>query len=233
MTEYRHEYKYQIDAMQKAVLRLRAQGILERDVHAGEDGEYLIRSLYFDTREDRFYYENEDGVDPREKYRIRIYNCDSGRITLECKAKARGMTKKTACPITKDQCERFMEGVIPEPEERISARQAVMFGRMRLLNLRPVVIVQYTRAPFVGEAGNVRVTFDDAISSSNAIGDFFREDIPLRSVLPAGGSILEVKWDELLPSFIRGQLELDSLQWTAFSKYYLCRKYNCYGGVRI
>ena len=85
----------------------------------------------------------------------------------------------------------------------------------------------------MGEAGNVRVTFDDAISSSNAIGDFFKEDIPLRSVLPAGGSILEVKWDELLPSFIRGQLELDSLQWTAFSKYYLCRKYNCYGGVRI
>ena len=233
MTEYRHEYKYQIDAMQKAVLRLRAQGVLERDVHAGEDGEYLIRSLYFDTREDRFYYENEDGVDPREKYRIRIYNCDSGRITLECKAKARGMTKKTACPITKDQCERFMEGVIPEPEERISGKHAVMFGRMRLLNLRPVVIVQYTRAPYVGEAGNVRVTFDDAISSSNAIGDFFKEDIPLRSVLPAGGSILEVKWDELLPSFIRGQLELDSLQWTAFSKYYLCRKYNCYGGVRI
>ena len=113
MTEDRHEYKYQIDAMQKAVLRLRAQGVLERGVHAGEDGEYLIRSLYFDTREDRFYYENEDGVDPREKYRIRIYNCDSGRITLECKAKARGMTKKTACPITKDQCERFMEGVIP------------------------------------------------------------------------------------------------------------------------
>ena len=233
MTEYRQEYTSQIDAMQKAVLRLRAQGVLERDVHAGEDGEYLIRSLYFDTREDRFYYENEDGVDPREKYRIRIYNCDSGRITLECKAKARGMTKKTACPITTDQCERFMEGVIPEPEERISGKQAVMFGRMRLLNLRPVVIVQYTRAPYVGEAGNVRVTFDDTISSSNAIGDFFKEDIPLRSVLPAGGSILEVKWDELLPSFIRGQLELDSLQWTAFSKYYLCRKYNCYGGVRI
>jgi len=218
--------------MQKVVLKLRAQGVLERDVHAGEDGEYLIRSLYFDSPEDACFYENEDGVDPREKYRIRIYNCDSGRISLECKAKTRGMTAKTACRITREQCECFMEGMIPEADESRFPGQRLMFYRMREKNLRPVVIVQYMRAPYVGQAGNVRVTFDDAIASSNAIGDFLRMDIPLRSVLPVGESILEVKWDELLPSHIRGHLELDSLQWTAFSKYSLCRKYNCYGGVR-
>lgn len=232
MTQYRHEYKYRIDAIQKAVLKLRAQGVLEQDAHAGEDGEYLIRSLYFDSPEDSCFYENEDGVDPREKYRIRIYNCDSGRISLECKAKTRGMTAKTACRITRDQCECFMEGMIPEADEGRFPGQRLMFYRMRERNLRPVVIVQYTRAPYVGQAGNVRVTFDDAIASSNAIGDFLQMDIPLRSVLPVGESILEVKWDELLPSHIRRQLELDSLQWAAFSKYYLCRKYNCYGGVR-
>lgn len=233
MTEYRHEYKYQIDAMQKEVLKLRAQGVLERDSHAGEKGEYLIRSLYFDSPEDACFYENEDGVDPREKYRIRIYNWDSARISLECKAKTRGMTKKTACLITKDQCARFMEGLIPEADESVSQGQNRLFYRMRERNLRPVVIVQYVRAPYVCLAGNVRVTFDDAISSSNEIDGFLREDIPLRSVLPVGESILEVKWDELLPSYIREQLELDSLRWTAFSKYYLCRRYNCYGGVRI
>lgn len=233
MTEYRHEYKYQIDAMQKVILKLRAQGVLERDVHAGENGEYLIRSLYFDSPEDACFYENEDGADPREKYRIRIYNCDSARISLECKSKMRGMTKKTACLITREQCERFMEGTIPEADESLSRGQSLLFYRMREKNLRPVVIVQYTRAPFVCAAGNVRVTFDDAISSSNEIDGFLREDIPLRSVLPAGSSILEVKWDELMPSYIREQLALESLQWTAFSKYYLCRKYNCYGGVRL
>ncbi len=233
MTQYRHEYKYQIDAMQKEFLKLRAQGVLEPDSHAAENGEYLIRSLYFDSPEDACFYENENGVDPREKYRIRIYNCDSARISLECKSKMRGMTAKTACLITRKQCEEFMEGIIPEADENVSAGQKVLFYRMREKNLRPVVIVQYMRTPYVGTAGNVRVTFDDAISSSNAIDAFLQEDIPLRSVLPVGGSILEVKWDELLPSYIKGQLELDTLQWTAFSKYYLCRRYNCYGGVRI
>ncbi len=233
MTEYRHEYKYRIDARQKAVLQLRAQGVLERDAHAGADGEYLIRSLYFDSPDDACFYENEDGVDPREKYRIRFYNCDASRISLECKAKTRGMTKKTACPLTLEQCRQFMEGEIPEPDRAVSLKQAAMFGQMVQKCLRPVVIVQYTRMPFVCDAGNVRVTFDDAIASSNDIAQFLQPEIPLRSVLGTGESILEVKWDELLPPYIKEQLALASLQWTSFSKYYLCRKYNCYGGVRV
>lgn len=105
--------------------------------------------------------------------------------------------------------------------------------QMRQKSLRPVVIVQYTRMPFVCDAGNVRVTFDDAITSSNDIAGFLQPEIPLRSVLGTGESILEVKWDELLPSYIREQIGLDSLQWTSFSKYYLCRKYNSCGGVRV
>lgn len=233
MTEYRHEYKYRIDAREKAVLKLRAQGVLEQDAHAGADGAYLIRSLYFDSPHDACFYENENGEDPREKYRIRFYNCDTSRISLECKAKRRGMTRKTACPITQEQCRQFMEGGIPEPEREISPAQAAMFTQMRQKSLRPVVIVQYIRMPFVCDAGNVRVTFDDAIASSNDIAGFLQPEIPLRSVLGTGESILEVKWDELLPSYISGHLSLDSLQWTSFSKYYLCRKYNCYGGVRV
>ncbi|MDE7358964.1 MAG: polyphosphate polymerase domain-containing protein [Lachnospiraceae bacterium] len=226
MTEYRHEYKYRIDARQKAVLQLRAQGVLERDAHAGADGEYLIRSLYFDSPDDVCFFENENGDDPREKYRIRFYNCDTSRISLECKAKTRGMTKKTACPLTFDQCMQFMAGGIPEPEREVSTRQTAMFTQMQLKCLRPVVIVQYSRMPFVCGVGNVRVTFDDCIVSSNDIAGFLRPEIPLRSVLGTGESILEVKWDELLPAYIKEQLALDSLQWMSFSKYYLCRKFH-------
>ena len=59
------------------------------------------------------------------------------------------------------------------------------------------------------------------------------EEIPLRPVLDRGMSVFEVKWDEFLPGYIKNHLQLDSLQWTSFSKYYLCRKYNGYGGIRI
>ena len=232
MIKYRHEYKYIIDERQKEILKLRSQGLLERDPHVGEDGVYMIRSLYFDSLEDSCFYENENGEDPREKYRIRIYDCDGSRISLECKAKERMMTKKTSCLISRRQCERFMQGEIPEPEEEV-AGQAAMFHQMRVRNLRPVVIVQYMRTPFISQAGNVRVTYDEAVASSDDIAGFFEPDIPLRSILPVGCSILEVKWDELLATYIKEQLELGSLQWSSFSKYYLCRKYNSHGGVRL
>ena len=230
---YRHEYKYLIDAMQQSLLKLHAAGTLQPDAHADENGEYLIRSLYFDSLDDKCFYENENGDDPREKYRIRFYNCDSSRISLECKAKTRSLTRKTSCPITVEQCMCFMEGRIPEPDREVSPKQSAMFCQMRLQNLRPVVIVQYVRTPYINKAGNVRVTFDYNIASSNDIAGFLNTDIPFRQVLPVGQSILEVKWDEFLPSYIKEQLELESLQWTSFSKYYICRKYNCYGGVRI
>lgn len=233
MVKYRHEYKYLIDAMQQKLLQIYAAGTLNPDSHADEEGEYLIRSLYFDGPDDHCFYENENGFDPREKYRIRFYNGDKSRIVLECKAKMRTMTHKTGCLITRRQCEDFMEGRIPEVLSAVSEGQAAMFNQMRIQNLRPVVIVQYRRKPYICRAGNVRVTFDESIASSNEIDGFLREDIFLRQVLPKGQSILEVKWDEFLPGYIKEQLELDSLQWTSFSKYYLCRKYNSYGGLRV
>ena len=127
-----------------------------------------------------------------------------------------------------------MQGEIPEPEETDEGQaQAAMFHQMRIRNLRPVVIVQYMRTPFISQAGNVRVTYDEAVASSDDIDGFFEPDIPFRSILPVGCSILEVKWDELLAAYIKEQLELGSLQWSSFSKYYLCRKYNSHGGVRL
>lgn len=230
--KFRHEYKYIINEIDKAKLEIYAQGVLTADKHADEDGEYVIRSLYFDGIDDCCYYENEAGIDLRSKYRIRFYNYNPDRITLEKKSKVRNMTNKISCPITREQCEVFMSGQIPDYDDIISVKQKELFTQMRLKCMRPVVIVQYIRKPFVYEAGNVRVTFDSSICSSNDISDFLKRDIMLRPILSRGQSVLEVKWDEFLPGHLKKSLELDSLRWSSFSKYSLCRKYNCYGGVR-
>ena len=81
---FRHELKYLITTAQVEMLKSRLTGILSPDSHA-VGGSYRIRSLYFDDYDDRCFYENENGVDPREKFRIRIYNGSTDRITLECK----------------------------------------------------------------------------------------------------------------------------------------------------
>ena len=223
--KYRHELKYLISAAELAMLRNRIQNLIPLDGHVGETGAYSIRSLYFDDYENTCFYENENGTDPREKFRIRIYNHSTDRITLECKRKERGKTLKTSCPLSIEQTRMLMEGkTIPDIASQPEVLRKLTL-RMMTKGMRPVVIVEYERIPYVYPNGNVRVTMDMNVSSSTSIERFLDAQIPKRPVMPAGQQLLEVKFDEYLPDFIHHNLNLHSLTQTAYSKYYLCRKY--------
>lgn len=231
--KYRHEYKYICGVEHSAILKTHAQGLLQRDAHAGKSGNYRIRSLYFDDFNDSCYYENESGIGERSKYRIRIYNGDLNYIMLEKKTKYRGMTRKTAEGIDEECCKQLMNGRAITIKQDMSDVLKLLLYEMQIKNLKPKVIVEYVRTPYTNKLGNVRVTFDEAISSSNSINRFLEQDIPLRPIMERGQEILEVKWDEFLPDHIKEALQLDSLRWSSFSKYYLCRKYNTHGGSRV
>ena len=222
--KYRHEYKYLISDMQMELLKNRISGIMPKDLHT-ENGQYNIRSLYFDDYYDRCFYENENGTDPREKFRIRIYNHSDSRISLECKRKERGKTLKTSCIITKEQCETFMRGQY----ERESVGKSAVLNKLMLgiltRRMKPKIVVEYDRIPYIYKDGNVRVTFDTNISSSINVAGFLNGDVEKRPVMPKGQQLMEVKFDEFLPDFIYRALQLESLQQTAYSKYYLCRKF--------
>jgi len=223
--KYRHELKYEVTSAQLQLLKNRINHLIPPDKHAGPTGSYTIRSLYFDDQYDRCLRENEDGTDPREKFRIRIYNHASTRITLECKRKERGKTHKTSCPLTLEQTRQLMTG---KPIGNIASQPPLLQKltvQMLTRRLRPVVIVEYERIPYVYKNGNVRITLDTNIASSSAVECFLDEVIPKRPVLPVGQQLLEVKYDEYLPDFIYRNLQLHSLRQTAFSKYYICRKY--------
>ena len=91
--------------------------------------------------------------------------------------------------------------------------------------MRPAVIVEYDRIPYVCRDGNVRITLDTNVASSRAVECFLDETIPKRPVMPTGQHLLEVKYDEFLPDAIYRSLQLHGLTQTAYSKYYICRKY--------
>lgn len=221
--KYRHELKYVCSEGQLQMIHGRIWPMVQADSHA-VNGIYNIRSVYFDDARDRCFYENENGVDPREKFRIRIYNGSDSRITLECKRKERTMTHKLSCKLTRDQCEQILSGCLPQ--EKVDSDLLRKFcAQFEQDLLRPKVIVAYERTPFVYGPGNVRITFDRNIGSTRDIGSFFAEHLPLRPILPVGQQVLEVKYDELLPDFLYHAMSLRDLRQTAFSKYYLCRKF--------
>lgn len=224
--QYRHELKF---VCSEGVLRLleeRIRHICSLDSHAGGDGRYTVRSLYFDTYDDRCFYENEAGIDHRKKYRIRIYDGNTDVIHLECKEALHGLKKKEICYLTMEQCRQLMGGkaVTGLLVDQELLKRFLVEQRMQLL--MPKIIVEYVRTPYIYVAGNVRITFDRYIRSSSEINRFLEPQVSGRSVMAQNSHILEVKYDTGLPGTIREFLSSgQELSKTSFSKYSLCRQY--------
>ena len=222
--KYRNEIKYRCSEQELCLIEHRIRHLCRPDPHAGDNGRYTVRSVYFDDYQDSCYYENEAGVNLREKFRIRIYNGSTDNITLECKQKQNGKNHKLSCRLTVEQCRSILEGSF-----RLNAdsppllQQFFLLYRTRLY--RAKVIVEYERVPYIYETGNVRITLDRNISATSKVQDFLQNRLFTRPVMPVGMHLLEVKYDELLPNYLYNELQVDNLHQTAYSKYYVCRKF--------
>ncbi len=222
--QFRHEVKHEISRSDLLILRQRLHAVMKPDSNAA-DGKYIIRSLYFDSFDDKALREKLDGVNIREKYRIRLYNYDTSLIHLERKFKNGGLGLKTAANLTIEQAKAIVNGdtewMAKSSDEVISG----FYNRVKTEGLKPKVIVDYTREPFVFAAGNVRVTLDYDIRTGLRCTDFLDPDcitVPIKD----SPCILEVKWDNFLPDFIRDAVQLDGRHSTAFSKYAAGRMYD-------
>lgn len=193
--------------------------MLSRDKHA-TDGRYTIRSLYFDDYHNKALFEKLDGTDPREKFRIRIYNRQDDYICLEKKVKKGELTQKLQTRLTRTQCDAILKGDIDWMWRQGDGLTAELYTRMRE-GLTPKTIVEYDRIPFIYAPGNVRVTIDRNIRSGVASTDLFA-DIPMVPVSPM--DVLEVKFDAYLPDVVRMLTAGMESRKTSVSKYALCRK---------
>lgn len=222
--QFRHEVKHEIGESDMLILRQRLRAVMSYDSHA-VNGRYEIRSLYFDNLNDKALREKLDGVNIREKYRIRLYNNDPSVIHLERKFKHGGLGYKDSANLTEAQARSIASGDV---EWMSKSKNEVILGfymRMRNDGLRAKVIVDYTREPFTFAAGNVRVTLDYNIRTGLGCTDFLNPDcvtIPVKD----SPCILEVKWDNYLPDVIRDAVLLEDRQCAAFSKYAACRMYD-------
>ena len=221
--QYRHELKHEISMADMFALRSRLSAVAKRDEHA-IDGKYLIRSMYFDNVSDKALREKLDGVNIREKFRIRYYNNDTSIIHLEKKSKINGLCAKESTLISKEQARLISDGSYEWMKESGDKLLTELYSKMLCQGLRPKTIVDYTREPFVFAPGNVRVTLDYNIRTGIKCTDFLNTECV---TVPAAQNviILEVKWDEYLPDIIRDAVQLKGYRTEAFSKYAACRRY--------
>ena len=221
--KYRHELKHIISYSDMLSVRSRLSAVARPDSHAKE-GRYFIRSLYFDNASDKALKEKIDGVNLREKFRIRYYDKDPSIIHLEKKSKRGGLGTKFKASLTASKAQSIVDGDIDWMMSEDNALIQELYCKMRYQGLRPRTIVDYTREPYIYDAGNVRVTLDYDIRTGLNCTDFLDPDCV---TIPAGDApiIMEVKWDEFLPSVIGDCVQMKGRNVTAFSKYAQCRVY--------
>ena len=107
--QFRHEVKHEISRHDMLILRQRLRTVMKPDSHA-INGQYTIRSLYFDNLDDKALREKLDGVNIREKYRIRLYNNNPNLIHLERKFKHGGLGYKNSANLTPEQAQAIAGG---------------------------------------------------------------------------------------------------------------------------
>ena len=220
MSVFRHEWKYLINYGEYEVLKVRMAPYFRLDPNA-EHGEYSIRSLYFDDYFGSAYKEKEMGIFFRKKYRIRIYNYSDKGIKLERKIKNDKYIYKESANLTRAQVESILSG---DYEFLLKSEDNLLkeFYFECVSNvLRPRVIVDYERTPYILDSGTVRITFDKKVRAAVGGFDIFDSELPTLNAIPSDKLIMEVKYTEFLPQLVRELCPPASSEFTAASKFVL------------
>lgn len=222
---YRNELKYMVSSNELAIIEQRLHALLELDPYVDKTkGFYNVNSLYFDDYGDNCLNNNEFSLGKRKKYRIRIYGENTDLILLEKKEKENSMSRKTSYRLSKDQYQKIYNGNVGDvywQTDNSLLREFCL--QVMLKRFSPKVVITYQRTAFLHYPGNVRVTMDRNISCSSQNNRFLDGDYTVIPVTGKGRHLLEVKFDQFLPDYIKQTIQLNTLEQATFSKYYMGR----------
>lgn len=223
--QYRNEWKYCCSESTLAVIQRRLEEILDYDINCSLDGKYDIHSLYFDDVRNTCVKENEAGVSERIKYRIRYYGNNTDYLRLERKEKYKGRCYKENCILTLSEYTKIIRGDTGELYFETDKPVLKLFCVYCMTKgFSPKAIVDYERYAFVEAISNVRITIDRNISVSGESEEFLTGDYLRIPIQEKHQHVLEVKFDNVLPSYIRHIITNQEILQTTFSKYYLGRQ---------
>lgn len=230
----RWEYKYLVPVSALDALREEMRPFLQLDPYASDrdNGTYTVRSIYMDTPDFACYRTKVDGMTYRRKYRVRGYDDPTGDdvIFLEIKRKCVNCISKNRAPLVYRDLQPLLEtgdldrhilSFSGNGKEKADAQGYLYhyYGK----GLRPVALIVYDRKAFAGRFDpSLRVTFDKNLRSRvfPALDGLFSED-QVRFAMTQY-FILEVKFYNGLPAWIKSLIRRHDLQRQSLSKYTIC-----------
>jgi hypothetical protein len=220
--KYRTESKYILNDAAARVLSQRLSFTMRPDPNADESGGYRVTSVYFDDAFMRAYRQKIDGVPDRIKFRVRMYNESDSFMTLEAKIKIAGKIAKENVVVSKEEFKSLLRGDYGFLLNRTEPAALEMYKQSRVwAGFRPSVVVDYYRTVFVCPYGNVRISFDSDLRGAFP-RDIIFEDTPWLYVFPKGQTVLEIKFDRFIPSYIKQMFSGFDMTCQSVSKYMLC-----------
>lgn len=221
MSVYRHELKYIINSLEAQQLRKMLQYVLSKDIHS-EHRDYYIRSLYFDTIDDKAYVEKILGVGERKKIRLRIYAYDTDKVKLEIKNKYGNYSKKETVLIGREDALQLIRGKSEDLLLLENRTANKVYLNMKQELYLPQIMIDYEREAYYLPIENIRITFDKNIRAARD-DRIFEKNIPMVGLMSQENCILEVKYDHYLPSYVKNILASCTMQNSAVSKYTMAR----------
>lgn len=218
----RREIKYLLNTEDYKKVKNHIRKVLTSDIH-NKDGGYTIRSLYFDTIDDRDFQEKEAGVEIRRKVRLRVYDPEATFAMLEMKQKEGDYQLKRSLVISREDAILLSKGnysCLLDYEDPF-AMEMYLFMTMNLY--RPKVIVEYRRDAFVVKENSIRLTFDHDIVATEASMNIFDPNLQMNPIIDKNNYVLEVKYNGFLLSYVKDLIESVSCINTSVSKYYMSR----------
>jgi SPX domain protein involved in polyphosphate accumulation len=221
----RREKKYLITSEQGATL----QTLIACHTTVDQQGEYLIRDLYYDTANWDIIYKSTEKPSYKEKLRLRLYgeyNSDSQGF-LEMKRKYDGIVYKRRIAFPLDELkDRSIRETVSADDSQIS-REIGYF-----LQINPVsekIHIAYKRTAYNGiEDKCLRITFDRDIVfhlcslNSNYFSEYNDCQIEGRQIIEQNQMLMEIKTEDAIPLWLTRTLSENNIFPVSFSKFGVC-----------
>lgn len=218
----RQEEKYPLN-LQEAIQYIHNFSQLLMPDPYSRNGSYCVRSLYFDTIDDRDFFEKLTEQYARRKIRLRVYSPEDAVAKLEMKQKQGIYQRKRSLSVSREDALALIDGrydvLLSYPEEFAAELYCVMTTEC----YRPKSIVEYQRRAFMARENNIRLTFDSGICATESSFDLFGAKLPLYPIYDPDKLIFEVKYDGFMLGYIKDIISQTDRRSISSSKYCLSR----------
>jgi len=222
LTVLRREEKYPLDLQYAWRHYAKFAAVLHTDEYSA-GGSYMVRSLYFDTVDDKDFFDKMTEQNIRRKIRLRIYNPKDSFAKLEMKQKENEFQKKRSLSVSKEDAQALIHGEYEVLLNYDSEFALEVYMIMKTEGYRPKCIVEYKRRAFMVPTNDIRLTFDSDIRATESSFELFAENLPLYPVFPPDKVILEVKYNRFMLSYISDLISVVEARKITSSKYCLSR----------